>query len=386
MAGDPVDLKRDVVYEWSVAAPGGATIRLADIGVVRMMPQTIPAGRVWSSADENCMTMAGWLEKYPGRGEDAEPLVRLHASGRGILGVFDGTGGAGAAIARVTGTGTDVSGAYVASRLARDVVDAWFVHVVVEDDRAMETGGLAATLQNVLNEEAQYLPKNDVVIRGSMNRVLPTTAAALSFDAQTPDSPIEAFWAGDSRGFLLTPMNGMQVLTRDDTRLHDALELIRNDQPLENLIAAERPFRVNHRRFASDQPMVVLVATDGAFGYVRTPAHFEYIVLHALMAATTMAQWSSGLLSALAEFAADDVSYAVAAVGFEGFDDLKTRMQLRADYLRSEHWEPFVEFSGYQGDIEQLREESWAVYRDLYEERLLGPDAPLPDSARPGGQ
>lgn len=373
-------------HDWTVAAPGGGTVRLEDIGVARIMPTNTEQGRVWAVGNDRYAATAGWLEKRKGKGEDAEPTLRIHESGRGILGVYDGTGGAGASVARTTGDGRDLSAAYVAARLVRDVVEAWFVDAVETGDHALETGGLAATLQRVLTEEAQYLPSVKSAVRGSLHRVLPTTAACIAFDANDPDGTVDALWAGDSRCFLMTPTKGLQALSRDDTREGDALALIRNDQPMENLVAADRPFRINHRRFTPERPSVLLAATDGAFGYVRTPAHFEYLLLHALVGAETIDQWSDRLLSAFAEFAADDVSFSIAATGFGDLGNMKRAFRARHDYLEVEHWKPFVDNTGDAEAIERLREESWSVYRDLYQARLAGPDAAISAEARPEGQ
>lgn len=361
-------------------------MRLEDIGVNRIMPVATEHGRVWAVGSGTYAATAGWIEKKKGKGEDAEPTLRVHSSGRGIIGVYDGTGGAGAAIARTTGEGTDLSAAYVAARLVRDVVEAWFVDCVGDGDRALETGGLAATLQQVLKEEAQYLPESRSNVRGKLHRILPTTAACVAFDADDPSGTVDALWAGDSRCFLLTPTKGLQVLSKDDTREGDALELIRNDQPMENLVAADRPFRINHRRFTPEQPMVLLTATDGAFGYVRTPAHFEYLLLHTLVSAETLDDWSAKLIASFAEFAADDVSFSIVAIGFSGFDELQKAVRARHDYLEREHWKPFVDNTGAADAIERLREESWVVYRDLYQARLNGPDAAVAADARPDGQ
>lgn len=372
--------------EWTVAVPGGQTVRLDDFGARRIVPVAIPSGLVWASGRADCAVTSGWFEKRARKGEDAEPTIRLHASGRGLIGVYDGTGGAGAAVARTTSDGTELSGAWVAARLVRDVVEAWFVDAVTDGDRALETAGLAATLQRVLTDEAESLPTVRTAVRGKLHRVLPTTAACVAFDAGPGGHRVDTLWAGDSRGFLLTPDNGLQVLTRDDTREDDALELIRNDQPMENLIAADRPFRVNHRRFDVASPFVVVTATDGAFGYVRTPAHFEFLILEALQGANTIDDWSARLLAAFAEFAGDDVSFAIAAVGFPSFAALQDQFEARHGYLATEHWKPFVDNAGDADAIEKLRVDSWSVYKDLYSQRILAPDAPTTPETRPAGQ
>jgi hypothetical protein len=60
------------------------------------------------------------LEKIAGQGEDSDPIVR-HGRGLGLVAVFDGMGGAGGTVYE-TPDGPH-TGAYLASRLARDVVE-----------------------------------------------------------------------------------------------------------------------------------------------------------------------------------------------------------------------------------------------------------------------
>ena len=64
---------------------------------------------------------------------------------------------------------------------------------------------------------------------------------------------------------------------RDD--LQTAMALIRNDMPMDNLVSADKPFRINHRQYDLTSPTMLLTATDGCFGYVHTPAHFEFLIL-----------------------------------------------------------------------------------------------------------
>jgi serine/threonine protein phosphatase PrpC len=333
---------------------------------------------------------AGWLEKKPGLGEDAEPTLRLHESGRGLLGVYDGVGGSGSAAARRLRDGTELSGAYVAARLTRDLVEAWYTrsidgHAELDD----ETGeALATWLRAALRDEAEFLPAARGGLRGSLHRVLPTTAAVLAFGPggteHEPTARADVWWAGDSRAFVLTPLGGLQVLSVDDTREHDALALIRNDQPMDNLVSADRPFALHRSSVEVSGPAVFLVATDGCYGYLRTPAHFEYLLLRMLEAATSLEEWAVGIVDTLAGFTGDDASFSLAAVGFSGLESMQGAFAERYDYLYGQHWMPFREADGDPERIEALREESWLVYRDLYHARLArdgGLDPSGPGSA-----
>ena len=65
-------------------------------------------------------------------------------------------------------------------------------------------------------------------------------------------------------------------------------------------------------------------ATDGCFGYVPTPMHFEDLVLRHLAAARNVDAWSAGLQEEISAITGDDAAMAVLGVGadFKEFKDL----------------------------------------------------------------
>lgn len=360
---------------WTGAVPGDGAVRLADLGLMRLLPVDRPAGRTWSTASRALLATAGWLEKKPGQGEDAEPTLRVHASGRSIIGVYDGVGGAGSGTVRQLRDGTKVSGAYVGSRLARDLVESWYGSIVERQSVASKPDDLRDWLQAAFRDEAEFIPDDGMNLRGSLSRVLPTTLAAAAFGTVARNgrstTVVDALWAGDSRAYLLTPDDGLQVLTVDDTRETDALELIRNDQPMDNLVSAATPFVVNHRQVRLAGPVVLITATDGCFGYVKTPAHFEYLILRALQSATSIDDWSAGLLDTLATFTGDDATFAIAASGFEDLAGARAAFRARLDFLDEEHWQPFEVAAGDPAATEASRDRSWAAYQSRYHQLVM---------------
>ncbi len=374
-AGGPVAAPvpaRAAAPGWTGAVPFDTTVRIQDLGLMRLLPRDTEGGRSWAS-EQGDLTGAGWLEKKDDLGEDAEPTLRSHESGRGLIGVYDGTGGAGSATARRLRGGQELSGAYVASRLVRDLTENWFANVVEGGLDSAEVGLLRSFVASSLDDEAEFLADTST-LRGKLSRVLPTTLAAVAYAPLPDDGTLaDVIWAGDSRAYVLTPDDGLQALSLDDTRESDALALIRNDQPMDNLISADRPFRLNHRRLEVAGPAVLLVATDGCFGYLRTPAHFEYLLLEVLQGAADLASWTSGVIDALGAFTADDASFALVARGFGSFASLQAAFGARHGYLATEHWDPFRAAGDDRDAVELLREESWAVYRDLYEARMPRP-------------
>lgn len=361
---------------WTGTIPGGSAVRLEDLGLMRVVAKESKSGKTWAHATNRWMLLGGWVEKVSGKGEDAEPAARIHQSGAGLLAVFDGTGGAGSASARRLSDGTDLSGAYVASRLSKEVAEAWATEQVDRNDGPVRAEELRDRLTRSLQDEAMYpdVPKN--TMKGSLQRVLPTTMAAIRFAVGPEGIDADALWAGDSRAYVLTPRGGLQVLTIDDTRETDALELIRNDQPMANLISADRPFTVNHARYRIPSPAILLTATDGCFGYVRTPAHFEYLLLDSLERTSGLDEWAAEVVDSLAAIAADDSSFSLAAFGFGTYGDLQSAFEPRRTFLADNHWAPFQRAAGQSAEIEALRISSWAAYKDLYHARVIAEPEP----------
>ena len=52
---------------------------------------------------------------------------------------------------------------------------------------------------------------------------------------------------------------------------------------MSNALSADTEFHINYRRVELQSPFLVVCCTDGCFGYVRTPMHFEYLVLSHLL-------------------------------------------------------------------------------------------------------
>lgn len=346
---------------------------------MRIRPQEVPRGRVWSLATDRYLALGGWTEKVPGKGEDAEPTWRAHESGRGLIGVYDGTGGAGAGVARRLGDGTELSGAYVGSRLTKEVLETWFTRSVDRSEPLSEErlAALSRLMKGALVDEAANADQPEaggMVLKGSLKRLLPTTLAAVAFEEMAEGIVADALWAGDSRCYALTPGRGLQVLSVDDTRDVDALSLIRNDQPMENLVSADRDFTIHRTRYQLHRPVVLLTATDGCFGYVHTPAHFEHLLLDSLDHATDLVSWGADLVQRLDGIAGDDVSFSLVAYGFCSFPAMQVAMRPRRGYLIAEHWSPFANVGDDREQFEAMRDASWHAYRDDYHELILQAD------------
>ncbi|MEU9981619.1 serine/threonine protein phosphatase [Streptomyces sp. NPDC050856] len=304
--------------------PAAAPERDAGAGPAHRVP---PPQRIWRYGGEGLQALSVWTERVPGRGEDADPLVAHHwDSGQGLLAVFDGSGGSGAAPVWQAPDGESRTGAWVGARVARLATDCWF--------REVATGGEPEGPES-LREYLQYFlasaPQRRSKIGGTMRRQLPTTLAAVHYRMSEDHSlELHALWAGDSRAYLLRPETGLQVLTRDHTRESDALELLRTDPPMTNLVCADRDFLIGTQRLTLPaQPCVLVTATDGFFGYVHTPADFEYVLLHTLHLAHNEGEWADLLRREVQGYTADDASLALLALSHGGFGALRGNFAAR---------------------------------------------------------
>ncbi|MGH3852118.1 MAG: protein phosphatase 2C domain-containing protein [Pseudonocardiaceae bacterium] len=316
----------------------------------------------------NLLVLGVWTEKSAGLGEDAEPLLVHHrGGGYGLLAVFDGAGGAGAAIAGRSHQGLERTGAWVGSRTARAAAEEWF-HDTTQRQLRREPETLRAHLAQRLS---QMRPHRHRKIIGTMPRELPSTIAALDYQVTSDHLSWQALWAGDSRSFLLDPADGLQQLSRDDTDNDDALVLLTEDPPMTNMLSADRNFTIHSAYGQAKLPCLLLCATDGFFGYVHTPADFEHVLLDTLRDAGSERGWCRLLVDRVNSYTADDASLALIAAGFEDFGSMRTQFTTRAHRLEDEHSAPRRHAAnGDQSALREARKDSWDRYRISYEQRI----------------
>lgn len=327
-----------------------------------------PRTAVWHHSGPGLLALGVWTEKAADKGEDAEPLVlhdRTHDTG--LLAVFDGAGGAGAAEAGRSESGIARSHAWVGSRAARGLTEDWFAttgrYAAPEDEHSLDRH-LAQRLAEVGGTRRGR-------IGGSMRRDLPTTAAALHYEVRAGEVVWQVLWAGDSRCYLMAAERGLQQLSRDDAESDDALVLLTEDPPMTNMVCASRPFAIHSAPGRAATPCLLISATDGFFGYLNTPAEFEFVLLEAMAKAGDPREWGELLASSVASYTGDDASIAVAALGFQDFERMRTAFGRRRKALLAEHVKPFRRRRGPdQESLAAARAESWSRYRGNYERRM----------------
>ncbi|MCX5229376.1 serine/threonine protein phosphatase [Streptomyces sp. NPDC006553] len=349
----------------------------------------LPPQMVWSTPGgiPGFQALSVWTEQVPGHGEDAEPFVVHHwPTHEGMIAVFDGSGGAGAGPVWEGPDGLRHTGAWVGSRVARLATECWFREVAREGE---EVG--PDSLHQYLDWFLAIAPQRRSKIGGTMRRHLPTTLAGVHYRVHDEQSTVELrpLWAGDSRAYVLTPADGLHVLTRDHTRESDALELLRTDPPMTNVVCADREFVIDTHHIASfEMPCVLIAATDGYFGYVHTPADFEYLLLDTLRQADNEYEWADLLRRGVQRYTGDDASLALLALGHQDFPALVAAYEQRFSDLTERYvrGRPAVldasprsgvaatgEPEGPQETQARVRawqDHTWRTYRTTYENHL----------------
>ncbi len=316
-----------------------------------------------------------WIEKIENHGEDAPPTLLLNPPHKGVLAVYDGLGGAGSKTYLLEEWNNELlSGAYLASRYAKQCLEDYFKKAVLQDLGLINQ--LSQHIKHNFQAFAQSLESAPSRLKSKLIKTLPTTLAGMAFyPAETSNALIvNSFWAGDSRNYVLTDAQGLQQISIDDlNRQPDAMENLWQDATLSNCIDASGKFTINQQIFEISLPCILLSATDGCFGYLPTPMHFEYILLHTLMNSFfDIEDWHEKLSEQLGQAAADDVSLSMCAIGFDNLNALKVHFFPRYQFIYHRYIAPYEAIMISQGiykDEEQKREQLlqlWGNYKTDY--------------------
>lgn len=333
-------------------------------------------------------------EHRPGRGEDAPPISILWSSSNGLVGVFDGLGGAGGETTTAF-DGKERTGAWIASRLAALAVQkcAYLAQATEDPDKDRAKGRtdfasvVKQAIQTELNEFATQIAGEKTRLRSSLFKLLPTTMAVSWFDLTGGE--FTAVWAGDSRVYLLRPDVGLQQITTDDLKTNaDALENLTQDSPMSNFISANADFTLHQRGLHLRVNAILLAASDGCFAYVDTPVHFEYMLLSTMHDAADWDDWSDRLTTAIKNVTADDATLSAIAIGWPDFTSC------RHDYAHRFEWceERVHAYEAQLNKVEELqrgltrakndlavgRRQLWEEYRQSYEDPLHTPERHIP--------
>lgn len=277
-------------------------------------------------SDNKDILVSFMTEKKVGYGEDAPPL--LIAKGKGCaVGVFDGMGGAGAKICESSSLGVGYTQAYVSSRIICSSMVIFLQNHLPTDDVTVED--MKAVIKRKLHEEKEtFVPKVISSLRSKLVREYPTTLAIVTLQEHDNSYHVDSYWAGDSHCYLWTKDGFFQISRDDLEENNDPMENLHNDSPISNCICADRDFTVNHNSIElKKDPVIILCATDGCFGYYQTPMHFEYVLKSCLQEAKNDKEWERMIKDAVSKVTGDDCSLSLIAKGFPSFEELKKSMK-----------------------------------------------------------
>ena len=321
------------------------------------------------------------LAKIADHGEDADPIVR-HGRHLGLVAVFDGMGGAGGTVYE-TADGPR-TGAYLASRVARDVVEPRMLRLLDPEwnlDGPAAARDLQRAVKQSLVETLAELNAPTSGLRSRLIRALPTTMAMMALqrrDSHGDQWTGHLLWSGDSRVYVFDWQSGAHQLTTDDIRdAGDAMVNLRQDSVLSNVISADTEFVVRHREVQLDAPFVAIAATDGCFGYLPSPMHFEHLVLAALRDSEDANGWSAAMQSAISSVTGDDAAMGLLAVGAD-HAELQDLFAARTAELERQWIHPLDQLGAQVRRAEQELDEArrrqvtgqarlWGAYKAEYE-------------------
>lgn len=312
--------------------------------------------------------------KISGHGEDAEPVNILRYTDfvhAGALAVFDGLGGAGSE--RYT---DQQNREYTGAKIAADTTSKAFkrfAESVMLDTPSRHRDDFATRLDLLRNQffaslhiaRESYTPR-PTQLRSAMRRVLPTTCASAVFINTDRSCRCNIIWAGDSRVYALSA-TGLQLLTLDDvqrnsTILDRPMEMV--DAPITNCIEFGKDFVLNHLHHTFELPVILIAATDGCFGYLKTPVHFEHLLLDELQLSQSMEEWRSRAADAIGQYAQDDYSMSITCCGWSEFQDVRATFSARYSHL-----DTMIEH--YTADVNAIsRYPEWNEYSTHYIARL----------------
>ena len=277
------------------------------------------------------------IEQIQGKGEDAPALLLEFEDNTIIIGVADGMGGAGGTVYDIDRTKR--SGAYLASHIVTSIAEKYFVNFKEQGHSITNVikEKIAEELKHHINQGLQQiLHKIDkegnvkLKIKSKLIKRLPTTLALCYIKPNEKDFDLYNYWAGDSRVYSLDSFSGLHQLTEDNlVNKTDAFDNLLNDSKISNCINADSDYTINVNHLNLKSPQIIIASTDGAFGYLPTPVHFEHLLLDTLIHSSSAEDWKTNLNNSFEHNQSDDVSLSLTLLGYKDFREVKNSFKER---------------------------------------------------------
>ena len=202
-----------------------------------------------------------------------------------LLIVCDGLGGTGQTKHKIGDQ--YYTSAYIGSRCVSDAIKKY----CDEQQRELWTDDIATMTKKLKEYLASQLEtciqgyKLEKSLGGNMIELLPTTLAMAIFRKNGGFLDVRVIWAGDSRVYLLTPVDGLSQLSEDDVDGEfDAMKAL-GQSNMNNNVTGEGidRFHLNYAEYKIpiQEGFILFAASDGCFDYIESPMQFEYKLLAA---------------------------------------------------------------------------------------------------------
>ena len=279
------------------------------------------------------------IAKKEYEGEDADPISIVDSNlNWGVVGVFDGMGGAGAKKYKHIESGEEHTSAYWGARIVRNSV------ADLIDERPLGISPvewlknhLHDSIKKTLDEKINDFSNANGIVLSKMTRKLPTTMAMSGYEITDGNAEITTFWAGDSRVYIIFK-DTIKVLTIDDADAEDGdpFSPMNMDLAMNNAISQEREFRINKSflkiKISHDDPFMLIAATDGCFGYYKNPIEFETMLRNSLAKANDCNEYLNNIQQSIIDnIQQDDFSISIVGFGSNTFEDYKIVLSSDAD-------------------------------------------------------
>lgn len=302
-------------------------------------------------------------DKIADNGEDS--YVHNFNGNAGVISVFDGCGGSGGKRYEEYDNRT---GAFIASRVASEKLNDWFNKWSVDTKKVKENSLISEDVKKEIDTGLkEYLNnvKRKSMLKGSIQKDFPTTMAMCLFRAEDDTDSIKTniVWCGDSRAYYLNDESLFQ-LSLDDVDGEDAMSNIYGDGVLTNVISASQSYELREYQINADKKGIIFVATDGCFGYLQSPMHFEYFILKNIIESKSTKEFEKKLSEDINKYASDDFTMCGLIFGFDDFEEIKAYYLKRYYELEKEYIDIF------DNATEEQKHKMWEKYQISYK-RIL---------------
>lgn len=172
------------------------------------------------------------------------------------------------------------------------------------------------------------------------------------------------------------------------------MQNLSRDSVVSNAMSADTDFHVNYRRVELEAPFLIVCATDGCFGYLQTPMHFEHLLLDELTRTRSANAWSEALQQRIAAVTGDDAAMSVIGVRAH-FRTFQTLLAPRLAELATTVVQPLDALAQAvaqaEDDLQSTRtrqldttSEVWGRYKTEYERYLRDQPPAAADKGDPG--